>query len=69
MERVSLATKLRRREAFTARYRKEAFKCYAQGLQGAAMACLARRYERAARMTALTAFKLLTERRDNRKTQ
>lgn len=67
--RVPLVYKLRRREAFADRCRGDAFFCYAHGIHGVAMVCLIRRYERAARLVELTAFKLLVERRDNRKTQ
>jgi len=61
--------KLRRREAFSDICRKDAFRFFAYGLHGPAMDCLIRRYERAAKLVELTAFKLLAERRDNRKTQ
>ena len=67
--RVSLTTKLRRREAFSAQCRKEAFICFGRGIHGAAMKCLIRRYERAAKLVELTAFKLLAKRLDNQKTQ
>ena len=69
MSRVTLATKLRRREAFSDRCRGDAFFCYAHGIHGAAMAYLGRRYERAAKLAEMTSLKILAERLDDRKTQ